>query len=199
MPYIVQKDTCVRHSEISTYVVAPVVTALLLSPGRRPFVIRKTSAPSGSRPPPTTPPASLAKNGESMFGSSVSIAYNSRRTARESSIGYPTATKKRSSFGIAYGRRPKRKLAPSPTWCQEQVSSSSLGCGNLAVQAVYGRSARRYEPEDFSNVALTYCSCGFLRKLLRSADLTRNHASRPLRTILMGTSVPAGPLSHSLR
>ena len=50
-----------------------------------------------------------------------------------------------------------------------------------------------------TGAVLVHCSCGFLRKLLRSADLTRSHVSRPSRTTRMGTSAPAGPLLHTLR
>ncbi len=45
----------------------------------------------------------------------------------------------------------------------------------------------------------THWSCGFLRKLPRSTDLMRSHASRPLRRTRIGISAPAGPLSHTLR
>lgn len=44
-----------------------------------------------------------------------------------------------------------------------------------------------------------YCSDGLRRKLARSAVLILSQVSRPSRTIRIGTSAPAGPLSHSLR
>ena len=46
---------------------------------------------------------------------------------------------------------------------------------------------------------LLHCSCGFRRKLARSADLTLSHVSRPSRTTLMAISVPAGPTFQTLR
>lgn len=52
---------------------------------------------------------------------------------------------------------------------------------------------------DLSDPEAFYCSCGLLRKLLRSAVLMRSHVSRPSRTMRIGTSEPAGPLAQSLR
>ena len=58
---------------------------------------------------------------------------------------------------------------------------------------------RRRQWLALSVAALVHCRGGFLRKLLRSADLTRSHVSRPARTTLMGTSAPAGPISQTFR
>jgi len=86
----------------------------------------------------------------------------------------------------------------------DQTQRTKLSTTDLQRREVYPlrpgcrqQGERRRQRQRLAGSQCDYCSCGFLRKELRSDDLMRSQASRPLRTILMGTSDPAGPAAQS--